>query len=363
MKRTLCIIPLLCSVIALSGCIIDTGGTSDTGNTGTTENQQETPTGIYADFYNYPTGKQNASGTLTLKNQVNGKVLVFTDSVEPQNYIGTIPALEEIKVKLASGKFYNIVAVQQSVYEDDPTLATQTSKLAYYSDTQGYTVSVSPENLTGSATWIFNNSTSYWVSVESVTASGETYAVIAPDAKRVQVPVRSNSNFDFRVVYKKELKLNGRTIAVAEKTDMSQNDTATFTDLKQFTTDLKGTSSNDYDDLAPTIKFINNSGKSVRVYNGQVQLSNAGTLSEDEDYVLATGVTAYFTGLTADGNISGLQVRSVAWTDAQTCTQTMTLQKGKVYTVTISPNTDTSSVAAKPIVWAVTESDASTVYN
>ena len=79
---------------------------------------------LYKDFANYPIGKQNSTGTLTLKNQVNSKVLVFKDSVSPANYIGTIPALESIKVKLNSGKFYNIVAVQQSVYEANPTLAS-----------------------------------------------------------------------------------------------------------------------------------------------------------------------------------------------------------------------------------------------
>lgn len=267
---------------------------------------------FYKEFANYPDGKQDSTGTLTLKNQVNGKVLVFTDSVSPANYIGTIPALESIKVKLNSGKFYNIVAVQQSVYESNPTLAAQTSKLAYYSDMQAYTVSVSPENLTGSATWIFNNNTNYWVSVEHVDNSGETFAVIAPTAKRVSIPVQTNASYPYKVVYKKELKYNNITLAVAEKTSMAENDEASFYNLTTFTTDLNGTATQEYDDLAPTVQFINNSGKTVRVYNGQVQLTDAGITADD--YTLASGVTAFFPPFTHGTSITSLNVRSIAWT-------------------------------------------------
>ena len=319
-----------------------------------------TTNSTYADFYNYPTGKQNSTGTLTLKNQVNSKVLVFTDSVDPANYIGTIPAMESIKVKLTAGKFYNIVAVQQSVYEETPTLASQTSKLAYYSDTQAYQVSVSPENLTGSATWIFNNNTNYWVSIEHVDNSGETFAVVAPNAKRVSVPVQTNASYPYKIVYKKELKYNNITIAVAEKTSMAENDEASFYNLTTFTTDLNGTAAQEYDDLAPTVQFINNTGKTIRVYNGQVQLTDAGISTDD--YTLATGVTAYFTAFTAETSSTTLNVRSVAWTGAQSCTETVTFEKGKVYVVTATANTGDDSTT-KPVKWTVTEKTASEFYS
>ena len=315
---------------------------------------------IYKDFANYPQGKQDAAGTLTLKNQVNSKVLVFTDSVSPANYIGTIPALESIKVKLPSGKFYNIVAVQQSAYEENPPLAIQTSKLAYYSDTQAYTVSVSPENLTGSATWIFNNNTNYWVSVEYVDNSGETYAVIAPNAKRVCIPVQTNASYPYKIVYKKELKYRNITIAVAEKTSMEENDEASFYNLTSFTTDLNGTAAQEYDDLAPTVQFINNTGKTLRVYNGQVQLSDAG--STTDDYTLAAGLTAFFTDFTDGTNTASLNARSVAWNGNQSCTKSVSLKNGKVYVVTASINTG-SDKNTKPILWTVTEKDAGEFYS
>ena len=316
-------------------------------------------TGVFAGFYNYPTGKQNSTGTLTLKNQVEGRVLVFTDSVDPANYIGTIPAMESIKVKLTAGKFYNIVSVQESVYKENPTLAAQTSKLAYYSDIQAYTVSVSPENLTGSATWIFNNNTNYWVSVEHVDNSGETFAVIAPNAKRVSVPVQTNATYPYKIVYKKELKYNNMTIAVAEKTSMAENDEASFYNLTQFTTDLNGTAAQEYDDLAPSIQFINSTGKTIRVYNGQVQLTDAGISTDD--YTLATGVTAYFTAFTAESSSSALNVRSVSWTGSQSCTENVTLEKGKVYIVKADANTGDDK-ETKPVTWTVTEKTASEFY-
>ena len=195
---------------------------------------------LYKDFANYPTGRQSASGLLTLTNEVNSAVLVFTDSVSAQNYIGTIPALSSITVSLPAGKFYSIVAVTKNAYEENQTLAAQSSVLAYYSNLQAYSVSVSPEDLTGSATWIFNNNTNYWVSVEKTDNSGDTYAVIAPNAKRVSIPVQKNQSYDYKVVYKKQLKYRNNIIAVSNITSMEDNDTASFMNLTTFTTDLNG---------------------------------------------------------------------------------------------------------------------------
>ena len=363
MKKIFGIAACAAGMLFLMSCQIAAGGSTITNGLCEGDSVYEQAPQIpekYKNFANYPEGKQNSAGTLTLKNQVNSKVLVFTDSVSPENYIGTIPALESIRVKLASGKFYNIVAVQQSVYEENPTLAIQTSKLAYYSDTQAYTVSVSPENLTGSATWIFNNNTNYWVSVEHVDNSGESYAVIAPNAKRVAIPVQANQSYPYKLVYKKELKYNNMTIAVAEKTSMEENDEASFYNLTSFTTDLNGIAAKEYDDLAPTVQFINNTGKTLRVYNGQVQLSDAG--STTEDYTLASGVTAFFTSFTEGTNSSSLNVRSVAWNGSQACSESVTFEKGKVYVITASVNNGTDK-KTKPVAWTVSEKKAEIFYS
>lgn len=367
MKKIFGIAFFAVSVFYLMGCQVAAGGgsisnqndcTFENGGADEETEKSEIPE-VFKEFANYPLGKQNEEGTLTLKNQVNSKVLVFTDSVSPQNYIATISALESVKVKLSSGKFYNIVAVQQSVYEENPTLASQISKLVYYSDTQAYTVSVSPENLTGSATWIFNNNTNYWVSVEHVDNSGETYAVIAPNAKRVAIPVQKNNSYPYKLIYKKELKYNNMTIAVAEKTSMEENDEASFYNLTSFTTDLNGTAAQEYDDLAPTVQFINNTGKTVRVYNGQIQLSDAGSVTDD--YTLASGITAFFTSFTEGSNSSALNVRSVAWNGNQSCSKSLAFENGKVYVVTAAVNTG-SDKNTKPLVWTVTEKNAGDFY-
>ena len=319
-------------------------------------------TGVYADFYNYPTGKVNANGTLTLKNQVASEVLVFTDSVKPENYIGTIASLSSIKVKLTSGKFYNIVAVQKSTYEENPTQATQASKLAYYSDTQGYTVSVSADSLTGSGTWIFNNSTNYWVSIDSVDGQS-TYAVIAPKTQRVAVPTQTNKSYDYKIVYKKELKYNDVTLAISEVSRQEQNDTAVFKSTNNYTvtTDLSLSLDSEYDKLAPSVQLINNSGKSIRVYNGNIQVTSFGEL-ESDDYVALDGETAFFTGFTAGASTSAIKIRSTAWTSAIDCTENMTLEKGKVYVITVGKNTSTEA-GASPVTWTVAQKEASEIYD
>ena len=74
--------------VCIIGCV---NVNSNNGNTiNDTSSDVDSSEELYKDFANYPDGKQNSTGTLTLKNQVNSKVLVFTDSVSPANYIGTI---------------------------------------------------------------------------------------------------------------------------------------------------------------------------------------------------------------------------------------------------------------------------------
>ena len=364
MKKTNWLVLLAATVaIATFSCNINTVNNDDDdeevkeNNTSTTSQA----TGVYANFANYPNGKINSAGTLKLKNQIASEILVFTDSVAPENYIGTIPSLSSITVKLNSEKFYNIVAVQKSVYEQNPLQATQTSKLAYYSDSLGYTVTVSADNLTGSGTWIFNNNTNYWTSIESVDGQ-ETYAVIAPKTQRVKVPAQTNKSYDYKIVYKKELKYQGKTLAVSEVSRQENNDTAVFksTNGYTFTTDLNLNLTKEYDNLAPSVQLINNSGKSVRVYNGNLQVSSFGEL-EAEDYVCLDGETAFFTGFTANSTSKTVGIRSVAWAQGLIkCTEDVTFEKGKVYVITVTNNT--AENATSPVVWTVIEKAASEVY-
>ena len=321
---------------------------------------------IYKNFYNYPDGKQNASGTLTLKNNGGFPVLCFTDTVDPKNYIGTVPSTGEITVKLPEGSFYNIVAVAKSSYEESQTLAKQTSKLTYYSNTQAYTIDVAADNLVGGATWIFNNGTSYWVSIENVDGSGERFAVIKPNAQRVSIPVAKNTSYDYKIVYLKELKYKGKIMGIAEKTAMAENDTASFYNLDTMTADITGKNlTTSDDDLAPTVQFINNSGKTVRVYNGQIQLCDYGISADD--YSCSDGVTALFAdSFTTNSNTSTIGVRSVAWNGIETCTVDKKMEAGKVYIITLASSSGSASdptTGNSPVEWNVTVNNATSFYD
>lgn len=324
-------------------------------------------TGIYADFYNYPAGKQNASGTLEVVNQLTtSQVLIFDGTVEAANYIGTINGSSSIKVKLDAGKFHTIVGILKSDYDEkkELELCGQSSTLTYYSSTMGYKVSVSPDSLTGAGKWIFNNNTNYWASIEAVDNS-KTYAVIQPNALRVTIPIKLNTSYDYKIVYKKELKYQDTVLAITDSTLQSQNDTVylTETTTTTFTTDINGTGK--LGDLAPSVLFINNSGKSVRIYNGQVQLSNI-TNRTAEDYVVIAGATAMVTGLTSGSSSAGITVRSTAWTGSIACTESVTMNKGKVYVIKIEDDKNygtQGSTSASPIKWTVTEKEATDYYD
>lgn len=326
------------------------------------EEEKEIVSSLFSDFYNYPNGKMNDNGTLTISNNVAQEVLVFTSEVVGKNYIGTIPANSTIKVKLDDEKFYTVIGVCKATYEDKQSQAAQTSCLTYYSNTQTYKVSVSPSNLTGAGKWIFNNNTNYWASIESVTNDGNVFAVIAPSAKRVEVPIELNKAYDYKIVYKKELKYNNKVLAIADSSVVSDNDTVQLDEtLTQFTTDLNGTSTKLADDLAPSVLFINNYNKSLRIYNGQIQLSNIG--STTDDYVIMSGRTAMIPGFTAGTSTSGIGVRSNALNGNQLCTESLIMEKAKVYRITVEVNTDTTTNSTNPIKWTVVEETATNYYD
>ncbi|MCM1320861.1 MAG: hypothetical protein NC041_01635 [Bacteroides sp.] len=321
---------------------------------------------VYEDFADYPSGKENARGMLTVKsNLAQESVLLFDGEVKPEKYIGTIPAGagSSVKLKLDSGKFHTIVGVCKSVYEEKGDQAAQTSALTYYSDTQAYSITVSPDNLTGAGTWIFNNNTNYWAQIEDVDNSGKTFAVIQPNALRVKIPIQLNTAYDYKVTYKKELKYNDTIVAIVDSSVVSENDTVQLSEATSltFTTDLNGPKQGSLSaDLAPSVLFINNSGRSVRIYNGQTQLSNINNTAAD-DFVVLTGTSAMLAGFDDNFNTQTLVARSTAWTGGQTCTVDMSMKKGKVYCVTITANNDEN--ATSPIRWTVEEKDASEYYD
>jgi hypothetical protein len=306
---------------------------------------------LYKDFYNYPTGRVDQGGRLDVKNTIAEKVLLFDGTVEKGKYLGTIDPLGTVKLKLPSEKFYTIVAVEQGNYEERLTQAAQFSTLTYYSDTQPYSINVSPSSTYGSATWTFNNNTTYWVQIKKADLS-ENYAVIAPNAQRVSIPIVPNTTYDYFVYFSKELKYNGKVVALVETTDRSQANTAVATDeTPTYTTTIKATDVPT--NIKPAVMLKNNSTKTVRVYYANKQMTNG---SAGNDLAITGGATQLVSGFETGDKTNVIEFYALAWEHNKKVPVDMEMKANKVYEITIPANEEASGIT-------VTEVDGSTYYN
>ena len=310
---------------------------------------------IYNGFFNYPAGRVDSNlGRLTINNTIAGEVLLFTGTVDKDNYIGTVSSLGSVKIKMPEEKFYTIVAVQKTNYEERLAQAAQFNSLTYYSNTQGYTVSVSPSTTWGGGNWIFNNNTKYWVQVKKADLS-QNFAVIAPDAQRVIVPIEIGTYYDYYLYFSRELKYEGKVMAMVEFSDRSQADTASVTNATTpFTTTIENSkvpSSN----IKPAVMVKNNTGKTVRVYYANTQKTNG---SPGGDFAVVSGQSQFITGFEINDDTASINFRSIAWVqNIQVPTsQSINMIADKVYEITIPNNEDASQIT-------VTEVDAGKYYN
>jgi len=161
---------------------------------------------------------------LTITNSINSTVLLFTGDVSGSNYIGTVDSLNSIKVTLPEQKFYTIVSVDKKTWEEKGEQAERFFDLTYFSETQPYSMKVSPSSMGGEVKWIINNKTNYWVSFKKADQSGEIFAVAAPNAKRVLVPVQIGTTYDYVPHFYRELKYQGVVIALVESDVLSVAD-------------------------------------------------------------------------------------------------------------------------------------------
>jgi hypothetical protein len=348
-KKTLFLWALLVGLLVLGSCINVNNDDDDDKDGG------DTVPAAYTGFYNYPTGRKSSTGLLEIRNSVSSPALLFTDSVAPANYIGTVDSVSTIKVKLPEQKFYTIVAVDKALYEERGAQASQYSDLTYYSNTQPYSMAVTASNTWGGGTWIINNNTNYWVSLRKSDQSGTVYAVAAPNAKRVSVPIKIGENFDFFPHFYKELKYDGKVIALVESDQLKKADTvATSETQPTFTTDIAAAdipSAN----IKPAILFTNNSDKTVRVYSGQNnQLGNGSS----QDFALASGITQMFTNyVEAGSNTNSINFASIAWSNRFYVTQDQVMAIDKVYRIVLS-GTDSTGYTT-----TVVEEDASVYFD
>jgi hypothetical protein len=320
-------LPLFAAALVLLSCDNPNGG----GN-------NDVPP-LYQGFFNYPNGRADQNSFLTIRNAVNSRVLLFTDSVSPSNYIGTVESLNSIKVKLPEEKFYTIVAVDKANYEEKKEQAYQFSSLTYYSNSQPYSMSVSPSSLSGAGTWVLANQSNYWVALQKVDGSGDNWAVLAPNTLRATIPIPLAANIDYVPHYSKELKYNGKVISLVEYDAVSQADTvATSAENPTFNTSIDKNISLPSASLKPAVLLTNNCDKTVRVYMGQNnQLSPSGTAGDD--YAMASGWTAMITSrIEADANTTSLNFDSISWNSRIYVSESKVMQNAHVYRIVLAGN-------------------------
>lgn len=298
---------------------------------------------VYNGFYNYPIGRVDPSGTLTVQNMVATKVLLFNGTVEGNNFLGIVDSLSSVKIKLPEEKFYSIVTVDASTYEEKTYQASQTSKFTYYSNVQPYYVSVTTSGTYGAGSLIVNNSTSYWVTIKTSDLS-QNIAVIAPTASRVSIPIEMNKSIDYKVFFTKEISYNGKTIAVIETTDPNMSGTVFLTsESPNYTLSIKNeTGLSTSIMLKPSVLVKNNTTAPFTIYclDGGNYLSNgAETLG---NFALTSGNQQLFVGFDDGDRLDTLNFENMAWNDTGKGNLYMTdetiLKNGKVYIVEVKDN-------------------------
>jgi hypothetical protein len=308
--------------------------------------------GTYTGFHNYPTGRVDPNGLLEIRNTVNSSTLLFTGTLEAANYIGTVGPLSSIKVKLPEEKFYTILAVDKENYGERQTQAAQFNVLTYYSNTQTYSVTVSPSATYGSGTWVFNNKTSFWVQIKKSDMS-QNYAVVAPNAERVIIPIAVNTPYDYFVYFSKELKYNGKTVALVEMTDRSQANTAQVNDANPVYTTTINPANVPTNNVKPAVMVKNNSNKSVRVYYANNQKTNGGA---GGDFVITGGTSQLVSGFEIDDNANVINFGALAWEQNKQVPVDIVMQANKVYEIIIPGSENAAEIT-------VTEVEASNYYN
>jgi hypothetical protein len=306
---------------------------------------------VYEGFYNYPKGRVDQDGYLTVKTTSAKETLLFNGTVEKTTYLGTISSMGSVTLKMPEEKFYTIVAVEKENYTERKEQADQFNVLTYYSNTQSYTVTVSPSSTYGGGTWVFNNNTSFWVQLKK-TDMTKNYAVIAPGAQRVLIPIALDTPYDYFVYFSKELKYHGKVVALVETTDRSQANTAQASAATPvYTTMISQVSVSS--SVKPAVMLKNNSHKSVRVYYAGQQKTNGGY---GNDLVIIGGASQLVSGFETKDNTNAIEFNAMAWEQNKKVPVDMSMAEDKVYEITIPENEEASGIT-------VNEVDASVYYN
>jgi len=306
----------------------------DDGNNDNNNNNTDTTPEWATGFYNFPTGRvDNVEGRLTINNLLNSEVLLFYEKVDKDRYIGTVGSLGTVRVKMPEQNFYSIIAIQKSNYIERRAQAAQFHEMAYYSNTQAYTIAVSPSSFWGGAIWRFNNHTKYWVEVRKSDLT-ENYAVIQPDAKTVNVPIPIDETYEYTLFFSRELKYNGMIIAKVETT--TPMNMGLFSTSSSYLTHVTDIVANDLvPNTKPFVMVINNSSEGVRVFYSGSQKTNG---SPSGDFVVNSGQRALFSGFEPGDQALNINFRSPNWGVNHRYvpeSQNLAFAKDMVYEITI----------------------------
>lgn len=310
---------------------------------------------VYNGFFNYPIGRVDPTGMLTVQNQSASDVLLFNGSVSAENYLGTVTSLSSVILKMPEEKFYSIVAVEKSNYEEKAAQAGQVSFFTFYSNLMINKVNVSTTKSSGTGTWLISNPTSYWASFTSSDRS-QNYAVIAPGALRVKVPIEINKNIDFLVFFTKEVTFNGRVVATVETTDTELYNTAVAKENNnyQFSTTIGSADLTPSTSLKPSILVRNNLTRgSVYVNKSTIQLTN-GADTIDGGLAVIAGESQLYVGLEVGDKISTINFENNAWTAGGYgnlfVTEDYEMEAGKLYILTLTgSSSDTRAVSVEVV--------------
>jgi hypothetical protein len=288
---------------------------------------------------------------LKIQNTIASEVLLFEGAVDKDNYIGTVGSLSSVQIKLPEEKFYTIVAVEKANWEERKGQASWFSQLTYYSNGQTYTVPVSPSSTYGGGNWVFDNFTNYWVQIKKADGS-QNYAVIAPNARRVSVPIQHGAIYDYIPYFSKELRYNGKVMALVETNDVRQGNTAqTSAAAPTFPTEIKNVDVSNI--IKPAVMVINNSGKTVRVHRAGMLMTNGAPVG---DFVVVGGTRQLITGFDLNDNTNTINFRAIAWEDNHRYVPVnQAMAFNKVYEITIPVSEVASAIT-------VNEVDASVYY-
>jgi hypothetical protein len=140
--------------------------------------------------------------------------------------------------------------------------------------------------------------------------------------------------YDYFLYFSRELKYDGRTIALVDFTDRSQANTAQVSNsAPTFTTNINN-SSVPTSNIKPAVMVINNANQTVRVYRANTQMTNG---APSGDFVVVGGQRQLISGFEIEDLTTAINFQANAWEFPRYVPETeeWSMSTDKVYEITI----------------------------